>query len=335
MSYFLKTPRKQAEEIKKHLYSKGFFDVSRRVEKDEDFVYLPLTEKTTVAGCSIIEREGIAQARKPKSLRAALKVTLADNIIDLIPSSFDVVGDIAILEFSEDFPIQHKKTVSEKLLQTFPNLLVCVEKSAKVSGEYRVRGITHLAGEKRSGTIHTEYGCRYHIDVARDYFSPRLSTERMRVAEKVADGERVLVLFAGVGPYAILVARKQNPSEVVAVELNPHALDVMLENITLNKVTVEAILGDAKEVTPTLGVFDRIIMPLPKDSGDFLASTLPALKDDGVVHFYTFAHNKKEAKDFLTKKVFESKAKAKVLDVVECGSYSPCINRYCVDFKLQ
>ena len=191
-----------------------------------------------------------------------------------------------------------------------------------------------VAGENRTETVHREHGCSYKLDVSAAYFSPRLGTERMRVASQVSPGERVLVLFAGVGPYAILIAKKRKPSEVVAVELNPKACEYMRWNVSKNKVDVKVVCGDARTETPKLGSFDRIIMPLPKDAGDFLDVVFPAVKSGGVIHFYTFAHDTQEAKAVVKEKAEKLGLKTKVLSSVECGSYSPRLSRTCVDFTV-
>jgi len=325
---YLKVPKNRAEEIRLRLAESGGLDTGRVIERDQDFIYLPVKNRKKVAGCEVVERKPAYKEKRPRSLReAAGGDTQA-------PTSFDIVGDIAILEFDEDYK-GGKEEVADALLNTFSNISVVVEKSAKVSGEYRIRGIGHLAGEKRTTAVHTEYGCRYRVDVARDYFSPRLGTERMRVAGKVEEGERVLVLFAGVGPYTVLIAKKRKPKDVVAVELNPHAAEALRENARINKVAVKVVEGDAREVTPGLGKFDRIVMPLPKDAGDFLDAALPALKKGGVVHFYTFAHDEKEAHAAVEEKTELLGYKVKIQETVECGSYSPCLARYCVDFKAK
>ncbi|MFH1789341.1 MAG: class I SAM-dependent methyltransferase family protein [Candidatus Altiarchaeota archaeon] len=324
---YLKVLKKDAESTRKKLYKKKIFDGKRRVIPEKNHLLLPITSKTTLPGTQIVERKVQEIKKKPRSLKEALSGSSPT------PSSFDVVGDIAILEFDKDFT-GDKKVVARALLDTFPSIKSVAEKSAKVSGEYRVRGISVLAGESRTETVHKEHGCRYKLDVAQAYFSPRLGSERMRVAGQVEEGERVLVLFAGVGPYAILIAKKRKPSEIVAVELNPNACEYMEGNVARNKVKVKVVCGDAKEETPKLGVFDRIVMPLPMLAGDFLDVALPALTTGGVINFYAFAHDPGEAEKTVKEKAAQLKHEAEVLDVVECGSYSPCLSRYCVDFKL-
>ena len=157
-----------------------------------------------------------------------------------------------------------------------------------VEGDFRLRKLRHLGGEERTTTLHKENGLRLKLDVQTCYFSPRLSTERLRIADKVAGGEKVLIMFAGVGPYSILIAKK---TRVWSCELNDAAFRFHLENNRLNKVEerIEMIEGDAMLLPEELegeGPFDRILMPHPSQSNLFLPAALSMLAPKGVVHYY-------------------------------------------------
>jgi tRNA G26 N,N-dimethylase Trm1 len=64
----------------------------------------------------------------------------------------------------------------------------------------------------------------------------------------VADDGTVLVMFSGVGPFAICVAKRQATASCIAIEFNPDGYRYCIENIRLNKVVdrVTPILGDAE-----------------------------------------------------------------------------------------
>jgi len=333
-SLYLKVARKSAEDARVRMLKRGLFDSSRKVLSECECILLPLAKNLAVRGGVIVERKTPkAPAARPRSLREALSGVLSECELVLLPAGFDVIGDIAIMELPKEL-MKQKKVIGRALLKTFRNLKVAAVKTAPVSTEFRVRGVEVVAGEKRTITVHTEYGCRYRLDVSRDYFSPRLGTERMRVASQVKAGERVLVMFAGVGPYAVLIAKQRSPKEVVAVELNPDAARFMAENARLNKVGILTIQGDVRDATPLLGKFDRIVMPLPKDAGDFLDVALPALKKGGVIHFYDFAGSPEESAKKVAKLCRRLGYKIKIMDSVSCGSYSPQLGRVCVDLKV-
>jgi tRNA (guanine37-N1)-methyltransferase len=271
--------------------------------------------------------------KKPRSLKVALSEKLSPEEMEHAPRAFDTIGDIAIVEIPEELEPK-KKAIAESLLNTFKHVNVVVSKASKVETEYRTRAVEILAGEKRKETIHKEAGCSYFLDVEKAYFSPRLGTERMRVADKVKPEERVLVMFAGVGPYAILIEKAKHPRETVAIELNPDAVEYMRRNASLNKVKIKIIEGDAKTETPKLGKFDRIVMPLPKDAGDFLDVAINALNKNGTIHFYDFGHSTDEAEKKAEELCENLGYKIKVLESVTCGSYGPGIFRTCVDFTV-
>ncbi|OYT53660.1 MAG: tRNA (guanine-N1)-methyltransferase [Candidatus Altiarchaeales archaeon ex4484_2] len=329
----LRVRKNKGEKIRKRLIGEDALDERMEVERDNRYLYFPLKKRVQYPDTRIVERAGVEKDARPKSLKESLSGTLSSGDLEYVPSSFDVIGDIAILEIPAKLEGK-KEIVAKSLLKTFRNINVVAAKETRVSSEYRIRHVEVIAGERRTKTLHREHGCIYRLDVESAYFSPRLSAERLRVAKKVKKDERVLVMFAGVGPYAVLIAKKINPKEVIAVELNPDAVRYMGINVSLNRVNVEVIEGDVRVETPKLGRFNRIIMPLPKDAGDFLDVALPALKKDGVVHFYDFSHSREES----IKKVRSLTEKLgygiKVLDAVKCGSYNPSLNRICVDFKI-
>ncbi|MBN2251506.1 MAG: class I SAM-dependent methyltransferase family protein [Candidatus Altiarchaeota archaeon] len=329
----LKVERKRAESFRKRLLEEGVLDSERRIMREDDFIYIPITQEIDLQGTEIVHLGGRGRMRRPMSLVEALKGELTEEELSLVPRSFDLIGDIAVLEIPRELAGK-KKAIGAALVRTFRNVKVVAVKKTGVETEYRVRDFEVVAGENRTETVHKEYGCLYRLDVSSAYFSPRLGTERMRVARQVSAGERVLVLFAGVGPYPVLIAKKAKPGEVYAVELNPKAFEYMKENISLNKVCVTPVPGDAAAETRKLGLFDRIIMPLPKDAGDFLDAALPALNEGGVIHFYTFTGSTKEASEKVTALCRGLGYEIEIIDSVECGSYSAALSRMCVDFRV-
>jgi tRNA (guanine37-N1)-methyltransferase len=166
-------------------------------------------------------------------------------------------------------------------------------KAGAVSGTYRLREFEVIAGERRTATVHKEFGCEYYVDVAKAYFSPRLSHEHKRVAELVQKGETIVDLFAGVGPFAILIAKIVEAVKVYAVDINPDAVEFLKRNIRLNRVEKQVfpILGDARQVVDDKlsGVADRVIMNLPEKAEEFVDVACKATKPKGgTIHYYGF-----------------------------------------------
>ena len=245
-----------------------------------------------------IVEEDFPERVKARSLPELLKGKIPDELLSKIPRSIDIVGHVAIVELPEELE-PHGVLLGKALMEVHRNVKTVLAKATPVKGEYRVREFKLLAGEPRTETVHSEFGCRFRLDVRKVYFSPRLSFEHNRVASQVRDGETVLDMFAGVGPFSILIARRVRNVRVYAVDINPEAYRYLTENIRLNRVEgrVSAFLGDirtlAKNQFKNLK-FDRIIMNLPGEASKYLREAFMLSKPGTIIHYYCFTDNTDE-----------------------------------------
>jgi tRNA (guanine37-N1)-methyltransferase len=159
---------------------------------------------------------------------------------------------------------------------------------------YRLREFEIIAGVEKMETVHKEYGCAYHVDLAKAYFSPRLSHEHDRVASLVQEGETIIDMFAGVGPFSVLIAKRHETVHVYAIDVNPDAVHLLKRTIETNRVAgrVTPILGDAKEIIRKrlTGVANRVIMNLPERAMEYVDVACEAVKPEGgAIHYYDFA----------------------------------------------
>ena len=231
----------------------------------------------------------------PRLIRAALEKAGIGHP-GRASTGVDVVGDIAIVRLAE-FSLPEKRKAAKALLGELKNVRVVMEQEGGIEGEYRLRRLRHLAGEKRTLTVHRENGCAFRVDVAKCYFSPRLSTERLRVAAMVKPRERVLNMFAGVGPFSILIAKKAG-ARVTSCELNAFAAALHEENDRLNRVEdlVTVVRGDAADLPSlTRSKFDRVLMPHPSEADRFLHTAFKTARKGGVIHYYRHVLGEDEA----------------------------------------
>ncbi len=222
---------------------------------------------------------------------------LADKIpaelLERIPKAIDFVGEIAIVEIPDELT-EYKTAIGHAILAAHKQTKTVLAKSGAVEGVYRLRDFEVIAGVNKTVTVYREYGCIYNVDVARAYFSPRLSTEHNRVASLVGEGETVVDLFAGIGPFDVPIGKQHKTVHVYAVDVNPDAVAYLKKNIAVNRVEkqVTPILGDARQVVKQhlFGKADRVIMNLPETALDFVDIACDATKPEGgVIHFYGFA----------------------------------------------
>jgi tRNA (guanine37-N1)-methyltransferase len=231
----------------------------------------------------------------PRLIRAALEKAGVEGP-GRASSGVDVIGDIAIVRLAE-FTAAEKRRVADALLSELKNVRVVMEQEGGIEGEYRLRTLKHLAGERRTLTTHRENGCAFRVDVERCYFSPRLSTERLRVAEAVRPGERVLNMFAGVGSFSVTIAKRSGAS-VTSCELNPLAVKLHKENNKVNKVErlVTVIQSDAADLPGlTSNKFDRVLMPHPSEADKYLPTAFTMAKKGALIHYYRHLLGEDEA----------------------------------------
>ncbi len=227
-------------------------------------------------------------------LKTSLSRVLTPSELKLLSSAYDVVGDIVVLRIHE--ALHHRSTlIAETIMQKNRHVKTVLCRAGPVVGPLRLRRLRWVRGEEKTETLHREWGCVFKVDLAKCYFSPRLSYERARVADLVRPCEVVVNMFAGVGCFSIIMVERANPRKVYSIDINSDAVQYMKENIKLNRVdnVVVPIEGDAKKVIEKnmLSIADRVLMPLPEKAHEYLEYAVSALKPEGGwVHYYGFEH---------------------------------------------
>ena len=233
------------------------------------------------------------KSRNVFSLQEVLEHELPPELMASLPASLDIIGDIALIELAQELA-PYEEILARGILKVNRNVRVVLAKAGTVSGFERIRPIRYLAGEHRTQTVHRESGCRFKIDMSKAYFSPRLSHEHQRVTVQVEPGEVVIDMFAGVGPFAVMIAKKLDDVEVNAVDANPDAVSLIRDNVKLNKIRGKLNIwpGDATEVVEThlTGIASRVIMNHPSAAKTFVGVACRGLRrQGGLIHYYTFA----------------------------------------------
>jgi tRNA (guanine37-N1)-methyltransferase len=270
-------------------------------------------------------------------LKKALQNKLTKTELSLLPSSFDVVGDILIFSDFPDKLKKKEKIIGSEIVSLFKNIKVVCKKTKQYSGTFRLPTLRIIAGKRRKETIHKENNIQIKLHVENVYFSARLSTERKRINQQVKKDESVLVMFSGSGVYPINIAKNTKAKEVYGIEINPVAHKYALENITLNKTNnIRLFKGNVKKIIPTIKKkFNRILLPLPKGSQNFLKLALTKIKKSGIIHVYSFFKeeniNKRYMMEYLPGYI---KKRFKILDIVKCGQLGPGKFRVCIDVKI-
>lgn len=330
----IKVPKKKGEPVRKILLELEILDNSVKISADEAFLYLPLTRepasdelKSFPKEIELLEFDFKPQEKKP----------VPEDLLGFSPA-YEVIGDIALLEDPE-LDKEKASRIADALLLTHSNIKTVLKPLTPVIGEFRVREFEVVAGELRTETIHREYGCRYKVDLSRAYFTPRLSTERSRILSRVMEGDTIVDMFAGVGPYSILIAKSKKPSKVLAIDKNPDAVRYLRENIILNSAkNIEAIEGDAREEAKKFaGTADHVIMNLPHSAFEFLDSAVLLTKPGGIIHYYGMTPEDdlfESSIELIREAAEKAGRKIEVLEKRVVRSYAPHQYNICIEARI-
>ena len=275
-----------------------------KIQQAEDHLYIPLIKKPLPADIEELERKlpefeisthkFPERAKRHYSLLDVLEDKLPPHLLTTVPRAIDFVGEIAVVEIPPELE-SHKGMIGEAIINVHKQVHTVLAKSGAVEGVYRLREFEVIAGAGETETIHKEYGCSYYVDLAKAYFSPRLSHEHDRVASIVKEGETIIDMFAGVGPFSILIAKRHKNVRVYAIDVNPDAIALLKRNLKENRVEqkVTPIVGDADQIIGERlsGIADRVIMNLPERAIEYVDSACETLKrEGGIIHYYDFTN---------------------------------------------
>jgi tRNA (guanine37-N1)-methyltransferase len=308
----IKTLKQEGEKALNLANKLGVINKDLEIQRDEKSIYIPIvrspsteelkTLREQATDCEVLQHSFPERKKPGTSLAQLFEDKLPPRLLSSLPHAIDFVGDIAIVEIPSELET-YKFAVGEAILKVNKKVRTVLAKAGPVGGIYRLREFTVIAGEPETETIHREYGCLYYVDVSKAFFSPRLSFEHSRVASLVKEGETVVDLFAGVGPFSIHIAKKHQDVSVYAVDVNPDAFEYLKKNVRVNRVIekVHPILGDARQVVKSklTAVADRAIMNLPEKAIEFADVACETIKPSGgTVHYYSFV-NKPDSLEIL------------------------------------
>ena len=329
----VKVPLREINNTRIKLMSDGLMSMEYRIKTTDEYGYIPITDDIEGYAIEDIELEPVK--RVPHNFAEILEDELTPEEIENLKTSFDTIGDIVILEIPDE--LQDKKQLIGDAAYKFTKRKAIYMKKSAIKGTIRVRDLEFLSGVDDSLTIHKEHGVRLKLDVREVYFSPRLATERKRVMESVKDGEKILDMFCGIGPFPIVIARNKDV-DITAVDINEAAIKYLDENIKLNKLkgNIESHCGDVREVSKGFKTkFDRIIMNLPGLAYSFLDVAIDLIEDDGIINYYEFSDSYEQGIKRLNEAASGAGKKVEILNTRKVKSISPDEWHVSIDAKIK
>ena len=331
---YIKVKKPDAQKLlnfikKKHNFEK-IIDRGKQILSESEFVLFPLIENEKIIEqltkrekknftFEIISKTGYISSKNIiQSLGTILKEKLPQNVFDLLPKSYDIIGHIAIVEFDRFNILSYKKSLKYK--KEFAKALITVniaikavyEKKSEIKGRFRLRELKFLSGKDKSETIHKENHCLFKLDIKKTYFTPRLVFERKRLSTyDLKEQELIIDMFAGVGPFSIQLA-KNHDVVIHAFDINPYAYKYLKENIELNKLKGLILpyninIKELSKPTNNLGnklknKANRIIMNLPEKSIEYVDIVCFLMNlSGGMLHIYHFSEKQKPIENTIDK----------------------------------
>ncbi|WNY23756.1 hypothetical protein MmiHf6_10710 [Methanimicrococcus hongohii] len=366
--------KEYGEPVRRILDEAEFLDHSCKPFADDLYLYLPLLcypEKEERLAIRDNLEPLLKELPRPKgkveflswyvkdiSFDIQKKALTVSDILGFSPA-YEIIGDIAVLDDKIDDNVNdntdeitdnNDDSNSEKsaadiseiagaILTAHPSVKTVLLSLGPISGEFRTRDLKFIAGIDKTETVHKEYGCKYKVDLGRAYFTPRLSTERRRIADQIKSEDTVIDMFAGVGPYSILIAKQSKPAQIIANDKNDAAVELLKENIALNKVkNVTALNEDAAVLSEKYAkTGDHIIMNLPHNACDFLDTAVSICKKGGTIHYYAMTSDDDLFDGSIDLIRNAAKKQGREIEVVEkrsVRSYAPHQYNICLDVKI-
>ncbi len=318
----------KTEKVRKKLAKEDLLNENLKIYSDKNFAYIPVKDISSekLEDYEIVEKDFEKNKEKITSYKDILDVP--DSVKNELPSSYDVIGDIALVKLNEDLKI-YKKKIGEALLIANKNIKT-VALIDSVSGEFRTRNIDIIAGEKKTKTVHKEFGLEYIVDIEKVYFSPRLANERKRITNLVKKDEVVVDMFTGVAPFPIMISKYSNPKTIFAIDKNKDAIDLAKINVRKNRVyeKIKLFCKDSKYIGEIIDKdikVDRVIMNLPFSSYNFFENALDLTKKKCIYHYYEMLSDEKIEKRIKDLQTIASKRDIKICisKINRIKTYSP------------
>ncbi|MFH1325653.1 MAG: hypothetical protein ABIH49_02705 [archaeon] len=284
---------------------------------------------------------------------------------------YDFFGNVVVVKFPFGIKQTEKKKFAESLMRRQKSVKTVLEKIGKFKGRLRKQETKYVAGEKTKEILYKENNCVFRLNIDKTYFSPRLSNDRKEIAKQVKKGEEVLVMFAGVAPYSIVIAKNSQARKVYSNEINREANKYAEMNIELNKLKNRVVLvpGDIKMVVRRLSrhrsqpptqrnvellrtdlknraqreklsetpeKFDVIVMPRPQLKESFLREAFMLSKKGTRIFYHDFisVSEKNLVLEKIKNEARKAKKKIKILRIKNAGEIAPYKLRVRIDIRV-
>lgn len=342
----VKVPIKLGKEIRGFLKNKHIYEDKFLPLKESEFIFLPIRETTPNLKKELsaftkeysIEKVELRSNHRTRSFRRELQKIVPSELYPNISRAYEQIGTIAIITIFPETE-KYEKEIAKALLETNKGIKTVVKKTSKYNSKTRIQLYKHLAGEKTTETIHHENNIELYVDISKVYFSARTANERKRITNLIRNNENILVMFSGIAPFPLVIAKNSGAKSITGIELNKTAHEYALKNLRLNNITnVNLIQANVHEVVKDLkSKFDKIIMPHPTEADYFLNDAMSVANNNCIIYLYHFS--KKDKLHIVEDKIRSAVKKnfffLKKTNILELAKVSSDVYKYCIEINIK
>ena len=223
-----------------------------------------------------------------------IKLRVNPDLHDKLPTKWKKVGNVLIVDL-ENLADDKKREIAEVYAGEL-NANTVIQKN-KVSGELRKPEKVDLLYGTETITEISEYGIKYRLDLSEIMWSPGNTGWRSALTgpEKVNDfysfdkPRTIIDYFAGIGYFALQMARGYPKARILVVDKNPKAIEYLTANVKENNIeNVEIINDNCRNVKFKA---DVIHLGYIGNTIDFLEHTHNCLNENGIAVFHEAYRN--------------------------------------------
>ncbi|MDR2698979.1 MAG: class I SAM-dependent methyltransferase family protein, partial [Candidatus Methanoplasma sp.] len=141
MPFCIRVPKEKGEHVRSELLSKGILDTKRKIGSEGDLLLIPILADE-YEGYEIAEADLETLEQTPTDYKEVLEIP--EEIRPELPTSFDVIGDVAVIKLSEPL-IPYKRSIGEAMISVNPSIRTVMADSG-VKGDLRIRELEQIAG---------------------------------------------------------------------------------------------------------------------------------------------------------------------------------------------
>jgi len=223
-----------------------------------------------------------------------IKLKVNPNLHDKLPTKWKKIGNIMIVDLG-NLAEDEKRKIAEVYAEEL-NAKTVIQKN-KINGELRKPEKVDLLYGTETTTEISEYGIKYRLDLNKIMWSSGNTGWRSALAgpEKVNDfysfdkPKTIIDYFAGIGYFALQMARGYPKAKIIAVDKNPKAIEYLTTNVKVNNIeNIKVINDDCRNVKLNA---DVVHLGYIGNTIEFLEHTHNCLNKNGIAVFHEAYRN--------------------------------------------